>query len=127
MIAQFAAAADTLPPLDICILGGGAAGLTLAASLIESGLTIAVLEAGGHKPTPHGLDAYRGEVVDPKSHPFPHHFRVRAIGGASRIWGGRCIPFDPIDFATRPWVAGPGWPIGAFSSRPPWPPPTTAS
>ena len=111
MIGEFSEIADQPPVFDICIIGGGAAGLTLAASLIESGLTVAVLEAGGRKPKAKVSDAYKGEVVDPKTHPFTHHFRVRALGGASQIWGGRCIPFDPIDFAARPWAPGPGWPI----------------
>lgn len=112
MIGEFSADADASLRFDICIVGGGAAGLTLAASLIDSGLSVAVLEAGGRKPDAKGLDAYKGEVADAKAHPFLHHFRVRAIGGASRIWGGRCIPYDTADFAVRPWVSGPGWPIG---------------
>ncbi len=112
MIGEFAAIADQPPVFDVCIAGGGAAGLTLAAALIDSGLRVALLEAGGLKPDAAGLDAYKGEVADAKAHPFLHHFRVRAIGGASRIWGGRCIPFDTIDFAERPWAPGPGWPIG---------------
>jgi choline dehydrogenase-like flavoprotein len=32
-------------------------------------------------------------------------------GGTTTVWGGRCVPFDPIDFATRSWVPGSGWPI----------------
>ncbi len=118
MIDEFAAIADRPPVFDVCIVGGGAAGLTLAASLIGSGLKVAVLEAGGRQPDAKGLDAYRGEVADAKAHPFLHHFRVRAIGGASRIWGGRCIPFDPIDFAERPWAPGTGWPIGLQTLAP---------
>jgi glycine/D-amino acid oxidase-like deaminating enzyme len=101
--------------IDVCIVGGGAAGLTLADALTGSGLTVLVLEAGGLKQTPAAQDAYRGEVVDPASHPWLEHFRVRAIGGASRAWGGRCLPFDPIDFEQRDWVPGPGWPIGLQS------------
>jgi choline dehydrogenase-like flavoprotein len=31
------------------------------------------------------------------------------LGGTSSIWGGRCIPFDPEDFA--PADGRPGWPI----------------
>jgi choline dehydrogenase-like flavoprotein len=95
----------------VCIVGAGAAGLTMADALRGSGLEVLVLEAGGLKSTRASRDIYRGEVVDPASHPWPHHFRVRAAGGASRIWGGRCLPFDPIDFEDRPWVPGPGWPI----------------
>ncbi len=110
-----AGGADIDVRVDICIVGGGAAGLTLADALRGSGLTVLVLEAGGLKQTAAAQEPYRGEVVDPASHPWLEHFRVRAIGGASRAWGGRCLPFDPIDFETRPWVPGPGWPIGLQS------------
>ena len=107
-----------LPPIDgqadrmdLCIVGAGAAGLALASSFIGAGLRVAVLEAGGEKQTKASQAIYEGELADPSVHPYLHHFRVRALGGASRIWGGRCIPFDPIDFAERDWAPGPGWPI----------------
>lgn len=35
----------------------------------------------------------------------------RQIGGASAIWGGRCVPYDPVDFDRRPWITETGWPI----------------
>jgi choline dehydrogenase-like flavoprotein len=111
MIAPFSSLAEPLPSYDLCIIGGGAAGLTMAAAFAGGPLKVVVLEAGGFKPDKAGLDAYTGEVADATAHPFLHHFRVRAIGGASRIWGGRCLPFDGIDFADRPWIPGPGWPI----------------
>ncbi|AQR61193.1 hypothetical protein BZG35_05655 [Brevundimonas sp. LM2] len=97
---------------DVVIIGGGAAGLSIAAALIGSPLRVLVLEAGGRKPDKTGTEVFEGTVADGSVHPFLHTYRVRAIGGASRIWGGRCIPYDPIDFASRPWVAGPGWPFG---------------
>ncbi|RYY53261.1 MAG: hypothetical protein EOO05_21235, partial [Chitinophagaceae bacterium] len=37
--------------------------------------------------------------------------RRRQFGGASAAWGGRCLPFDPIDFEKRSWVADSGWPV----------------
>lgn len=37
--------------------------------------------------------------------------RNRIVGGSSHTWGGRCAPFDVIDFEERPWVPGSGWPI----------------
>jgi len=40
-----------------------------------------------------------------------HLYRRRALGGTTAIWGGRCIPFDPIDFEHRPWIQHSGWPI----------------
>ena len=112
MIIQWADLESRSTSFDVCIAGGGAAGLTLAHALCGSGLSVLLLEAGGLKQTKRAQEPYQGELIDPKIHPWLHHFRVRAIGGASRIWGGRCIPFDPIDFENRPWAPGPGWPIG---------------
>ncbi|MFN3523119.1 MAG: FAD-dependent oxidoreductase [Phenylobacterium sp.] len=97
---------------DLCIVGGGAAGLTLAAALAESGVRIVVLEAGGLRESAAASDAYRGEVCGNAAHPEPHLYRLRALGGSSRAWGGGCVPLDPIDFEERPWVPGPGWPYG---------------
>jgi choline dehydrogenase-like flavoprotein len=103
---------------DLCIVGAGAAGLALAASFIGAGRKVVLLEAGGERQTKASQSVYEGELADPAVHPYLHHFRVRALGGASRIWGGRCIPFDPIDFEERPWVPGPGWPIPLQSLLP---------
>jgi choline dehydrogenase-like flavoprotein len=35
----------------------------------------------------------------------------RQIGGASNLWGGRCVPFDPIDFEARELVGESTWPV----------------
>ena len=94
------------------VIGGGAAGLCLAHALASKRVKVAVLEAGGAKKTAKSQEFYRGEVVDPTVHPWTHNYRVRAIGGTSTIWGGRAIPFDPIDFEQRSWVPGSGWPFG---------------
>ena len=96
---------------DVAIAGGGAAGLTLARTLAAGGLNVVLLEAGGDKKTDASQELYRGELVDPVVHPATHNYRVRALGGTSRIWGGRAIPLDPIDLEERAWVPGSGWPL----------------
>ena len=35
----------------------------------------------------------------------------RQIGGTSNIWGGRCVPYDPIDFTDRLITNGSHWPV----------------
>ena len=81
---------------DVVIVGGGAAGLTLAHALGAAGKSVLLLEAGGDKRTKASQEFYRGELADKVVHPSTDNYRVRAIGGTSTIWGGRAIPFSPL-------------------------------
>jgi choline dehydrogenase-like flavoprotein len=96
----------------IVIVGSGAAGLSLATRLSVLGHDILLLEAGGENQTPESQSFYSGEVANPDVHWPIDTYRVRALGGTSALWGGRAIPFDPIDFEKRNWVPHSGWPIG---------------
>jgi choline dehydrogenase-like flavoprotein len=103
---------DTVMRADICIVGGGPAGITLALELSRTGRSILLLESGDAKPDADAQALNVGEVADSTLHSPPDKYRQRVFGGATSIWGGRCVPFDPIDFATRPWMDHSGWPIG---------------
>lgn len=100
---------DDMELADICIVGAGAAGIALACELDGSGVKIIVLEAGGLKPVGAEVDSYRGVATAP--HPDPTQFRRMAFGGTTSLWGGRCIPLDPLDFERRTYVSNSGWPI----------------
>lgn len=97
---------------DICIVGAGAAGIALALQLIDSPVDVLVLEAGGAGAEPRTQALYAGDVADTRLHPPPDRYRERRFGGSTTTWGGRCVPFDPIDFERREWIAHSGWPIG---------------
>ncbi len=97
---------------DLCIVGAGPAGLAIADALLDSGLEIVLLEAGGLEFDPAAQAGLQGEVAPGSAHPPPQMYRRRVLGGASAIWGGRCVPLDPIDLERRPWVPQSGWPIG---------------
>ena len=60
---------------DICIVGGGAAGITLALQLIGRGIDVLVLESGGYKPDERIQDLYAGDVADELLHSPPDRFR----------------------------------------------------
>lgn len=96
---------------DVCIVGAGPSGISLALRLSGKGLDILVLEAGGDQEDEVQIDPKRGEVVDPALHSPTHLYRHRMVGGSTVSWGGRCVPFDPIDFEKREWIPDSGWPI----------------
>lgn len=96
---------------DLVIVGAGPAGITLALALAGSGLDIVLLEAGGARYSRTIQDFYRGEAVRPSGHSPVELYRRRVLGGSTSIWGGRCIPFDAIDFEDRPWMKHARWPI----------------
>lgn len=103
--------ADHTMDAHIAIVGAGPAGITLAHELMGSGLRVVLLEAGGTTPDTRRLDGFAGEVLDPARHPPLTLYRVRGLGGGSTLWGGRCVPFDPIDLENRPHIPWSGWPI----------------
>src|SRR5678816_1265194 len=97
-----------LPEYDLCIVGTGPAGATLASELVDSGLRVCVLESGRRVPTARGdaLRALESEGIHVKE-----WSRERVLGGASTTWAGLSSPFDPIDMGPRPWIGSTGWPI----------------
>ncbi len=103
---------------DICIVGAGAAGISLALEFIGSGMAVLLLESGGIKPESETQALYAGTVEDARLHSPPDRYRQRRFGGSTTIWGGRCVPFDDIDFESRSWVPHSGWPIGRSALLP---------
>jgi choline dehydrogenase-like flavoprotein len=102
----------TILASDVCIVGSGPAGVTLALELISSGLQVVLLEAGGRRFSSTSQDFYRGEIVGRNTNELLERYRYRQLGGTSTAWGGRCLLFDDIDFAHRDYIAESGWPFG---------------
>lgn len=96
---------------DLCIIGAGAAGISIALQFIGQGFDVLLVESGGRRHEPEIQDMYAGSVERPDVHASPDRFRCRQFGGSTTLWGGRCVPFDPIDFETRSYIPHSGWPI----------------
>lgn len=104
--------AGTTIDVDICIVGAGAAGLTLAHSLGGTKNSICILESGGL-----GFEHLSQRLSRGTSVGVPYEAldlcRVRQFGGTTGRagWGGWCKPLDPEDFEVRSWIPLSGWPI----------------
>jgi choline dehydrogenase-like flavoprotein len=102
---------------EVCIIGGGVAGITLALEFGKRGIRTCLLESGGFRPDRATRDLYRGENIG-----LPYRFadgsRSRFLGGSSYCWGGECRPLDELDFARRDWVPYSGWPFAKSELQP---------
>jgi choline dehydrogenase-like flavoprotein len=103
--------------VDLCIVGGGAAGLVLAQEFRGSRVRVCVLESGGLEPPPDPGRLYEVEA-DPRLQDALRTGPPRWLGGATQLWNGWCIPFDAIDFEARSWVPRSGWPFGRRELEP---------
>jgi len=95
---------------DVCVIGSGAAGLTLADELGDSGLTAIVLSGGPEQVSPRAQALYRTELAG-LSMSGAEQLRFRVFGGSTRRWAGQLLPLVEEDFAARPWIAHSGWPL----------------
>jgi choline dehydrogenase-like flavoprotein len=103
---------------DLCIVGTGPVGMAMALECERLGLEVLVLEAGESAVNPSGAEASHAEIVDPDRHAAMEIAVCRALGGTSWTWGGRCVPYDDIDWLPRDFVADARWPMTHDEIRP---------
>ena len=95
---------------DVCIVGAGAAGISLARTLLNTSLNVCLLESGGFDHEAAVTDLGSGENRGQTYYDLVDA-RLRFFGGTTNIWGGRCAPLDADDFRKKSWVPHSGWPI----------------
>ena len=125
--------ANHIVKTNVCIIGAGPAGITLARELSKTSSHVVLLESGGKGRDPdvqklnfsHTLDFEAQDVYLPAP-------RNRQLGGNSNMWsikigrtdnqewtyGLRYVPLDDTDFEERDWVSNSGWPISLEDLRP---------
>ena len=96
---------------QVCIIGGGPAGIAIARELLGAPTSIILVESGGWRPNKLTQSLNAAELAADSRHPPPEMYRERRFGGSSTIWGGRCVPLIRSDFEPRAHVANSGWPI----------------
>jgi choline dehydrogenase-like flavoprotein len=96
---------------DVCIIGAGAAGITVALELAsDCELNLLMLEAGGLHFAHQAQSLYLGEVEGDRQTPL-WRSRFSGLGGSTQIWAGWCRPLEAHDFEHRDYIANSGWPI----------------
>lgn len=95
---------------QVCVVGAGIAGLTLAHRLSAQGLDVALLEAGGKTADEPSQAIFAAAEFSGHPHLGTTEDRVRALGGMSLRWGGQLLPFTG--------EADPAWPIKAAELAP---------
>ena len=80
---------------DICVIGGGAAGITICREFMNRGFRVCLLESGGLRMQRQTQRLYEGEIVG-----LPYELDTT-----------RSRPFEDFHFARRDWIADIGWPI----------------
>ena len=105
-----AAEGPTQFTFDLCVVGTGAAGLTIASEMLGTPLNVVLVESGGldfELPTQALYDV----DISGLPHPGSTQGRFRVCGGSTTKWGGQALPLMPSDFERREWVAHSDWPI----------------
>jgi len=101
---------------DLCIVGAGVAGITIAREFNGAPQSVCLVESGGLKFDRATQSLYEGESLG-----LPYDLdetRSRFFGGSSNCWGGWCCPLDALDFEQRSWVPHSGWPLSRAELQP---------
>ena len=96
---------------DICVVGAGAAGITVANELHGCSQSVCLVESGDYNPDERTQSLYDLDIV---GYPVRENFmsRARYFGGTCNLWAGRSMKLTELDLSTRDWVPYSGWPIG---------------
>jgi choline dehydrogenase-like flavoprotein len=124
---------------DLLIVGGGAAGLTIAREFFGTGWKVLVAESGDIQQTDEheklnevvlesetvpeswvaGRRDYHGHQAEKWSADVQRFgVRCRGLGGSTAAWAGKSAQFNAHDYVTRDWLPVSGWPFDEAHLRP---------
>ena len=101
---------DVQVEYDVCIVGAGAAGISLALEFTAVSSRICLVEAGGFGYDKNVQRLFEGSA-DGEFYPQLRDTRLGAFGGTTNVWAGWCRPLDEADFQGRSSEIEEGWPF----------------
>lgn len=96
---------------QVCVIGGGIAGLVLATTLARAGIEVHLLEAGGRTEETRSQTIYNAAMAA-STHTGTTQGRFRLFGGSSTRWGGQLLPYPADVFVPPAGSPSLPWPIG---------------
>lgn len=110
---------DRIVESEVCIIGAGPAGITLAREFAGQNFQVCLLESGGLEFNQETQSLCEGDTI---GDPFLalDDTRCRQFGGNANRWlikignnqmGVRYVPLDEVDFEKRDWLPYSGWPF----------------
>lgn len=108
--------ADALPngcalPADLAVVGAGPVGIAIAIEVANKGFDVVLVESGYEELNSNAQQLAEAAEWNTALH-APMSMSVRRqLGGTSTIWGGRCVPYDRVDFERRDHINRVSWPI----------------
>lgn len=111
--------ANTLPvghilEADLCVVGSGPAGVSLAHSFRGRNERVLLLEGGGTELEQGSQELYRGVAVgdgENEQNDYLTYSRLRQVGGTSNHWSGWCRPLGEMDILSRANIRDARWPV----------------
>src|ERR1019366_6955369 len=109
--------AGTKLETELCIIGAGAAGITLALSLRDAGFRVLLLESGGLEFEEATQALYAGDNTGLPNYDLDTS-RLRFFGGSTNHWASWCRPLEPEDFKPADPADLRTWPLSRADLEP---------
>ena len=108
--------ADKLPDTSVlsarlAVVGAGPVGIVIALEAARSGIEVLLIESGYDKFNVHVQKLSEAAAWDADLHAPMSMALRRQLGGTSTVWGGRCVPYDRVDFDGRHYITDAVWPV----------------
>jgi hypothetical protein len=108
--------ADKLPDTSalsahLAVVGAGPVGIVVALEAARSGIDVLLIESGYDKFNAQVQQLSEAAAWDADLHTPMSMALRRQLGGTSTVWGGRCVPYDRVDFDRRPYISDTAWPV----------------